>query len=75
MAYLKSKFKKDILLILPYSEVFWYNLEQGWVKHKSKGKLVLFMATNDSFSLHDFIDCFNLHINHAALLHSNERCK
>ena len=33
------------------------------------------MATIDSFSLHGFIDCFNHHIDHAALLQSNENEK
>ena len=33
------------------------------------------MATTDSFSLHGFIDCFNHHIGHAALLQPNARWK
>ena len=33
------------------------------------------MATTDSFSLHDFIDCFNRYIGHAAQLQPNEICK
>ena len=31
------------------------------------------MATNDSFNLHGFIDCFNHHIGHAALLQSSAK--
>ena len=30
-------------------------------------------STTDSFSLHGFIDCFNHHTGHAALLQSNAK--
>ena len=33
MPYVKSRFKKDSLLILPYFELLWLNREPGWVKH------------------------------------------
>ena len=33
------------------------------------------MATTDLFSLNGFIDCFNHHIGHVALLQSNARSK
>ena len=32
MPYVKSRFKKDSLLILIYSELLWYNSEPEWVK-------------------------------------------
>ena len=32
LPYVKSRFKKDSLLILPYSDLLWYNWEEGWVK-------------------------------------------
>ena len=46
-------------------------------RHSNKSQKVntalLVMATTDSFSLHGFIDCFNNHIGHAALLQSNAK--
>ena len=50
-----------------------FKKENTQTKGRRQTQLALVMATTDSFSLQDLINCFNHHIDDAALLQSNAK--
>ena len=89
MPHVKPRFKNDSLLTNPTLfrvalvqltarmcerlNFYIFEKQNTQTQVKRQIQLVLVVATADSFSLHGFIDCFNYHIGHAALLQSNAR--